>query len=241
MPFLFSKAFGSIDGYRTYHQKVYTTYTFPGGTSTFTTPHNVNNLVTVTGKGQDGVSDYGDNISYPFSILGTSGGSGPNPPYANYSTTWGRVQEIYNYAAPYIGGTTPSSGITAGLSEILVEPDNSYTDIFVEFSPFYYLANRSQFNVTYNYWYGPTPTSGNVTWHDVVYNGQEGWGMVWSWVDSGGSGASTTGFGYTFSGGGYSGGTGYPATPATYNNVAVTPNTTYTVTNNGSLTIAYYT
>ena len=50
-------------------------------------------------------------------------------------------------------------------------------------------------------------------------------------------GANTTGFGYTFAGG-----VGAAATPTTYNNVAVTPGTTYTInsTGDGYIIIVYY-
>lgn len=50
-------------------------------------------------------------------------------------------------------------------------------------------------------------------------------------------GANTTGFGYTFAGG-----IEVPATPSTYNNVTVTPNTSYplVVPSGGSITITYY-
>ena len=51
------------------------------------------------------------------------------------------------------------------------------------------------------------------------------------------NGANTTGFGYTFNGG-----VAGPASPTTYNNVAVTPGTTYTInsTGDGYIIIVYY-
>lgn len=49
------------------------------------------------------------------------------------------------------------------------------------------------------------------------------------------NGADTTAFGYTFPGG-----IEVPASTFTYNNVPVTPGTTYTIVNNGSVTITYY-
>jgi hypothetical protein len=49
------------------------------------------------------------------------------------------------------------------------------------------------------------------------------------------TGASTTGFSLTFPGG-----TGGAPGTTTFNNVTVTPGNTYTISNNGALTIQYY-
>ena len=59
-----------------------------------------------------------------------------------------------------------------------------------------------------------------------------------------GTGASATiGTTYTFPGGTYSGGVGYPSVGATYNNIPVTPGTGYSITvpSGGSVSITYYT
>ena len=59
---------------------------------------------------------------------------------------------------------------------------------------------------------------------------------------AGSGGSSTTAFGYTFSGGAGqsipSGSAGI-ATTTTYNNVTVSPGSTYTIVNNGSVVITY--
>ncbi|MFA6609018.1 MAG: hypothetical protein WCT07_03890 [Candidatus Paceibacterota bacterium] len=54
------------------------------------------------------------------------------------------------------------------------------------------------------------------------------------------AGIATTGFGKSFAGGVYASGIGSPAPTNTFLAVAVTPSTTYTIINNGSLTIQYY-
>jgi hypothetical protein len=56
----------------------------------------------------------------------------------------------------------------------------------------------------------------------------------------GAAGLATTGFGKSFPGGVYASGIGSPAPVNTFLAVAVTPSTTYTIINNGSLTIQYY-
>jgi len=63
-------------------------------------------------------------------------------------------------------------------------------------------------------------------------------GTVYYLISSGSNGSATTGFGLNFPGGTSS----FPtATDTTYNNVAVTPGTQYTIVNNGTLSIQYYT
>ena len=62
------------------------------------------------------------------------------------------------------------------------------------------------------------------------------YGYTTMFYDGGSAGASTTAFDQTWNGGG----AGQSASITTINNISVTPGQSYTITNNGSLTIQYY-
>jgi hypothetical protein len=240
MPLQSFKGFATSDGFKNYHKKVLTTYTFPSGTSTFTTPRNVTNLTTVVGKGADGVSDSIGSFGLQFILFGR-GGSYVNQPYADYSLLWNDANAYYTTLSSYIGKSVPSN-LQLVVTDMEVSSDDTWQyNHFTIGSAGALLGGATITNVLLNDIRNPTPHSGNITSADIYRYGYEGWYVVPEWYNFGGSGDSTTGFNKTFAGGGYSGSTGYPASPTTFNDVAVTPNTIYTITNNGSLTIQYYT
>lgn len=206
---------------------VLTTYTFPSGTSTWTAPTGVTNLVSAVGQGQDGTapfwSDYSPNVFIGEECSGS-----------NISTTlaWSTVlSELDTLFAAANSITTNPAGQTATLQ---------WLDAYLWCSATGYWRQGSQFSSTglwrrigtlsQNYGY-----TGNVT---PGTNGNYGptSGSMQLYL-SGGTGASTTGFSLTFPGGTPSATT---APTTTFNNVAVTPGTTYTINNNQSLVITYF-
>jgi hypothetical protein len=243
MPLIITKASASTAGYGliTNAGKL-TTYTFPSGVNTFTTPRNVRRILTATGKGSDGVSDYG--VEKESGAVFVTG----------YLYEWGYIHAHSPGSQPY-SWADAWSDINRIVSDI-----NAAT-------PGYYGSEYDSYNfddTTYavkthatgpgegEAWTFPVKPSVQIQWHtynnttpqtsgSVDGSASGWWSAQASYTQSGNAGSSTTGFGYTFSGGGYSGGTGSPADTTTYTNIVVTPNTTYTITNNGSLTIQYYT
>jgi hypothetical protein len=238
MPFNSFKSFGSVEGYRTFHKKVLTTYTFPSGTSTFTVPNNVTSLTSLVAKGQDGSSDY----------VGGYGWLGPGWSVASKSAngSYGTVDwsTIYNLVASQAGNGGVRD-INIYYDDWAIGPNNQsyYNGPYGGYSS-YPVTVTGQVDIIPTL-LGATHQAGAATSGTVLYSqltaSENGWSLAGTPYNYGSAGSNTTGFGYTFNGGGYSGGTGYSATTTTYNDVAVTPNTTYTVVNNGSFVITYYT
>jgi hypothetical protein len=250
MPFLFTKGFSSSEGYKSYHKKVLTTYTFPGGTSTFTIPQNVTSLVSVIGQGGSGTSDssFSGNYNQTFTAVTNYGGPYNNPPYADWSSLYSAAVSTLNAINSGAPASRPFPSGTMAYKEIIIIPSN-YWNGPIQDNNTYIWGNNPQISGTMSLQnYGSVPTSGPITCNQI--NGgspyttvSAGWYITTPYTTTlfGYGGADSTGFGYTFPGGAYSGGAGYGATPVTYNNVSVNPSQTYTVVNNGSVTITYYT
>lgn len=208
-------------------QKVLTTVTFPGGTTTWTAPFGVTSLVSLVGKGQDGAGGYYYNTEFAnqtynlIKIGGTSLTNPPPPPTIADSCVDEIVAFINSYSGlQYIGGETFSPTMSV------------YQSIF-DSTWFYQSYGSTSPSSGWNGggWvvggtgsYSNTATSPNIS---IQINYQ-----TYSFPYTG---ANTTAFGYTFPGG-----VEAPASTFTYNNVPVTPGSTYTIVNNGSVTITYY-
>jgi hypothetical protein len=204
-------------------QKVLTTVTFPSGTTTWTAPFGVTSLVSLVGKGQDGSAGFFYTANQPqiynASLSGATGlGNAPPAPDYTISCVNAIISFINGYSGlQYVGGSTFSPTISLTVSAV----DGTWT----------------------------TPTTGSTTLSSWDGGGWIVGGSASVYSQLGGrqvgveyqtysfpfDGANTTAFGYTFPGG-----VAGPASPVTYNNVPVTPGTTYTIVNNGSVTITYY-
>lgn len=209
------------------------TYTFPAGTSTFTVPAGTTSLTIASGKGADGAAGYWSGTPTTFSfILVQQDAVSSTKPYAT-SPTYGDIINLYG-AAAY---NSSSSARTIS---------------------FYNGVNYYDTNVAGGNWGGPSTfgpstltvrgtctqtytLSGSVTLSTKIADYTGGGNSLDLrvtapdyYVDPT-TGANTTGFGLTFPGG-----SGGPASTTTFTNVTVTSGATYTIVNNGSLTIQYY-
>lgn len=241
MPFTTTFATLSARGFGLFGKKLnLTTVTFPSGTTTWTAPPGVSLLVSAVGQGADGTSDFAD--PNPSVVAGGITVSGNRPNGAFNTLDWGN---LYNLLVPYIGSggvrTQTARVVTWGLgTNSLTTTLNPTTDAIYTLPEYVYGTTSI---VGYRQFGGTTPpTSGQVldSFFDTPGGDDAGFRLQVYYYYYGGPGANTTAFGLTFPGGAYSGGTGYPATPTTFTNVAVIPGTTYTIVNNGALTIQYY-
>jgi hypothetical protein len=208
-------------------QKVLTTVTFPGGTTTWTAPFGVNSLVSLVGKGGDGgpAGSYGTYAYFARAIVVSAGG---------YNVT------IFPIANPF--GQTQINTATSIRDTInsgsgLLTINQERTEVFSSIGDNGYNLGNFIDGVLTNVIAG-SATFDQRNW----YNGDmllvPGVYLMETRCDiytPPYNGADTTAFGYTFPGG-----VEVPATTFTYNNVPVTPGTTYTIVNNGSVTITYY-
>jgi hypothetical protein len=204
---------------------------------TWTSPVGVTNLITVVGKGADGTAAVpptydGDvpRIGTVTVILGFN--STPSSPYGS-----GNTPGSWSWAASQNDAPTCASTINLGGSGSV----NGY--IITQYGTEYHYDFTT---ITYtNAITGSATVSTDAGWKTsgLVVDGDNGTSYV-HWAElgsySGGSsattGANTTGFSKTFSGG-----VGVTATTTTYNNVTITASTGYplVVPSGGYITITY--
>jgi hypothetical protein len=202
-------------------------------------PSSTTNVVTASGKGAPGVSDYVGTVYSASYLANRNLVSSPSAPYAQWSTLYG------NY-----------NSLLSALSS-LTYPHYAPTSLLPYYSATNVAGNDTWENTTYNFvgaaYYltgyatstiGSPSTSGNITYSSLTST--SGWTIDAYGYISGGAGASSTALGQTFPGGGYSGsypnGTGSAASTTTYTNIAVTPGASYpiVVPSGGSVTLEYY-
>jgi hypothetical protein len=218
-------------------QRVLTTFTFPAGTSTWTAPGGVTSLVSAVGKGSDGVSDY----TYSGSILWSTGGVTALPLTEINSSVPHDWSEWYSPAQSAVTTMNTGSGVsTIALRYFSYNNFRIYAD-GINYRQYAVSDTGAQ---TFDYVKGSAslspynwPSSGTII-PAAVNNPVIS--ILFTGFGYGYSGSATSGFALSFSAGGYSGGTGTPASNTTYNNVSVIPGTTYTIVNNGALTITYF-
>ncbi len=211
---------------------VLTTFNFPAGTSTWTAPAGVTSLTSAVGKGSNGTADSWNT----FGNIGTfvfGGNSGCGYPLLYGSTL--------DYSVPYAqadGILTTCQGFTTSASGETVTFVRNYTYSYCSTtSQWRYLENtevRTVRRVGTCLLTGAMPSSGTA--NVSTANAQRTVTQI-QLLTAGASGTATTGFSLTFPGGTPSVPT---ATDSTFNNVAVTPGTTYTIVNNGTMTIQYF-
>lgn len=214
---------------------VSTTFTANGN---WIAPASTTNVVTASGKGAAGVSDYPS--TYAGQYYGNqSSPTQSNAPYAQWSTIYNSyLQGLSQVSALSYPGYGPS--VFNYFDVIYVDSSNRWTRY--NFSP----NNLSSTYITSYYvsTLGTPPTSGNMIYSSM--DPVSGWGVVLNTIAAGGAGASATALGQTFPGGAYSGtypnGTGSAATTTTFSNIAVTPNASYpiVVPSGGFVTLEYY-
>lgn len=235
MPTIATRAAGSAKGYGFAGIKLnVVSQTFTSST-TWTAPATVTNLLAVIGKGQDGYGTYQTNTTLSFATITNSGsGSGSN----SLPIPWSAVANTTNITVSRFNTTSYNPTFTAVDRAFTFYSNNTFSwvdggGVF----PYYVVTGTWSLQSSSG---APNPPSGNAT-----YGATGGYYASGDYLAPGGSGANTTGFGFTFPGGGVSGSypneTGNAATPASYNNVAVTPGASYSLSipDNGYITIQY--
>jgi hypothetical protein len=229
MPIISTIGSSSSTGFGLFRGRPLITYTFPSGTSTFTVPVNVTTIRTAIGKGADGtpvVWTAASNAA-PAYAIGYASGSG-----GSVSITWGDLySQIQSHQSTVNAGGSGERSlyIPTYLFQIFVTGSSTNLGIVTTFSNYETIRGTASI-VSEN----SPPSSGTITYAQVL-NNSRGYGLSGLEVKTGGTtGANTTGFGLTFPGGVQT-----AATTTTFSNVSVTPGTTYTIVNNGSLTITY--
>lgn len=203
-----------------------TTVTFTSSTS-WTAPIGVTKLTTVSGRGSNGEADYWYNTYVTRFQVTSASYSMPNPPYLDWSV-------------PYGYAVTAQNNINAsGSGERYVTPDDER----------YWVVNSTNSNWTTAGTFPPStvyvrgsatvgstsssgaavPTSGNID-GPTFFSTYGATVNFWVYIDKligGVAGTASTGFGQTFPGGAANGGT---APITVFNNVSVTPGTSYSIT-----------
>jgi hypothetical protein len=220
-----------------------TSQTFTSST-TWVAPVGVTSLIAVIGKGQDGGGTYVSNLEVCFSSVSNSAsGSGANSLPVSGNGLANDAKIFVNFSTA-LDGTffyVSQSGATFATDRNFTFYANN-TFSFTSSQPYGFgsfpyivvpgtwaVANTGAYPLNNNYGYGSSPS----------YYAQ---GLAYF---PGGGGANTTGFGFTFPGGGVSGDypnqVGQEATPASYTNVAVTPGASYSLSipASGYITIQY--
>jgi len=205
---------------------------------TWVAPASVSNVISASGKGAAGVSDYVGQVATVQSGQIHLFSTGANAPYAQWST----VYNNYATAISQLSLSYPAYGPSA-LSQgyVVVLQTNDRWDVIT--GNFTYLSSTYLTGYT-TYSLGSPQTSGNITYAGT--SGLDEWVINVSGYIHGGAGAATTALGQTFPGGGYSGtypnGVGSAATTTTYTNIAVTPGNSYpiVVPSGGTVTLQYY-
>ena len=190
---------------------------------------------TLTGKGQDGISDTNlQNMVGDYLAAADAGSSGSA---IDWST-------LYNLATSQASSIVGLYTTTTYQKIWLIGSGNTgylWSDSTGTYTP------PGGVPITSAYATGlfpPTPTSGQILYSDLqppnpTLNGYRVYAVSYL---AGGPGANSSALGKTFPGGTYSSGTGYPATAASYSNVSVVPGTSYgiIVGSGGYVTLQYY-
>lgn len=211
-----------------------TTYTFPAGTSTWTAPTGVYRLTSASGKGADGTVPYWTELGagyypavfYGFNLGGTAQGT---------SMTVGDIRSYSNsnfnsLISSLSGATSPATAKYATWPLIQFGWDGTQVTRSDSLYGGTYYTSGAGYNF-YNSGYSDSTLLSSIS-STQIYSQVYG---IFEVNSSGTTGLSTTGFTKTFVGGNQT-----AASITTFTNVAVTPETQYSIVNYGSLTIQYY-
>lgn len=192
-----------------------TTVTFTSSTS-WTAPAGVTNLTTVSGRGSNGAADYyvNDTVAYiEVRPLNATAVLGP----LDWSTAYSDAQTLVNNTNS--GGSGPRTASPGFPATYYVNSSNLYFKALGTSQS--YQVNGTAVLQNYN----GSPTSGTVLYTDLLIS----IGSFLCNIDVlniGPAGTASTGFGQTFPGGAASGGT---APITVFNNVSVSPGTSYSI------------
>ena len=227
-----ARGFGELAGRRS----VTVIFTANG---TWTAPAGVVNVAALEGKGEDGISD-STSANQPVSWVLV------NNINATFST--GIDPRTYSYDAVYSSFISAAlSAVNTGSGVITVTRTSWYSSIFntgnfggagdiqspnVNFflsGDADYVAGTGSVQSPGGTFLVSSPWPSGTQMGYQSGPGTQGDMVVATQYNYGGVGASSSALGYTFSGGGYSAPDGFPATPVTVNNVAVTPGPNYSI------------
>lgn len=212
-----------------------TSQTFTSST-TWVAPAGVTSLLAVIGKGQDGVSDYQGGIAVAnVSVSNDSGTGGTNSLPITAAAAYNTANACAN---TYNVGGYQSAFFSRDRAFIFY---SNQTFSWVDTYPYGNTGDFPYYLVGGTWSLSGSPLSGSFSYPTSGFS----YAAVGDIIYPGGAGANTTGFGYTFTGGGISGSypnqVGSPASPASYTNVAVTPGASYalSISGDGYITIQY--
>lgn len=235
MPTIATRAAASARGYGFAGIKLnVVSQTFTSST-TWVAPATVTNLLAVIGKGQDGSGTFEAGITLDFTTVeSTVSGSGAN----SLPISWSGVANTTNITISRFNASNYNPLYQIQNRAFTFYSNNTFSWVnSPETFPYYVVTGTWSLQ---SYGSAPNPPSGNAT-----YGANGGYYAYGQYLAPGGAGAATTGFGFTFPGGGVSG--TYPsqvgegATPLSYTDVAVTPGASYSLSipDGGYITIQY--
>lgn len=207
---------------------------------TWVAPAGVSTVVSASGKGANGVSDYVGTVYTAAYWASRNTVASPSAPYAQWGTLYNAYSTLLNALAsksyPSYAPTTP---LPYG-SFTNVAANDTWENITYTFTGVaYYLTGYSTSTI------GAPQTSGNITYASLT-DFTAGWTIDVTGYIAGGAGAASTALGQTFPGGTYTGsypnGVGNAAVTTTFTNIAVTPGDSYpiVVPSGGVVTLQYY-
>lgn len=230
MPTLISQGAASAKGFGlTSGAFKLTTVTFTSN-STWVAPSGVSIVPVITGRGQDGSSQ--PVILVPSYGATKTGGTFANPAYADWGAFYSAADYGRNVISSYIGSLGPSS--YNSIYHIVVSATNStWEESSIQYDDLsgLYVTGVSLLSAT-----GGAATSGNIDGPSLP-SGLSAWNFAIYCATPSFVGASSTGLGQTFPGGNNT-----TAPTLTFNNIPVTPGTSYpiVVAPGGFVTIQYF-
>lgn len=227
MPTVISRGAGSARGFGFGSGTTGTlqTVTFTSN-GTWVAPAGVSVVSTMTGYGQDGSPSYGSSTF----TYNAAPGYGTSAPFAQWGDLYSSAAATQSALAAAIGNYGPSSFV--GAYGIRVQSDNKWDVIYESIEDLSYAIIDTVSAVYAGS--GSPQTSGNIVFAGLNFSA---WNVSATYHAPGFQGAAATAIGKTFPGG-FDG----PPPTTTYNNVSVTPGTSYSIVvpSGGSVTLQYY-
>jgi hypothetical protein len=246
MPLISTFAAASARGYGQFTPALnVTTVTFTSN-GTWVVPSGVGEVLVLSGGGSPGVSDY----TQPDSRTICAVLRWPPGVTTPITYTW---QNLIDYCQGFVSTMNATSGVQAITVPSAINAQNgvrinnsnlgdqNQTTAFGQ--NLIYVGGGGNASLSFTS-FPPSGVSASstITYSDTPSGGSY-IGLGFLAYIYGGPGSPATALGYSFPGGVYSGGIGYPSVGATYNNIPVTPGTSYSIVvpSGGSVSITYYT